>query len=164
MTDVDKLVTASATKYMIPAELVRAIMIVESAGDPWAYRNEPGYRWLWDVRIGLPYEGDPQSLPAPRGVSQATELMGQQTSWGLMQVMGATARELGFRGRYLTALLDPEMSLEYGCRYLQVLFQRHRSWEPVAAAYNAGSPRRASDGRWQNQRYVDAVREAGGFG
>lgn len=160
----DDLVVASATKHIVPVGLVRAIVTVESAGDPHAYRYEPGYRWLWDVRESRPFRGDPQSLPAPRGVSQATELMGQQTSWGLMQVMGATARELGFRGRYLTALLDPEMSLEYGCRYLVVLFRRHKAWEPVAAAYNAGSARRNADGRWQNQRYVDAVREAGGFG
>lgn len=155
-----------ASKHGIPEQLLRAIVHVESAGDPWAMRFEPGYRWLWDVRASQPYRGDPQSLPAPAFVSRDTELTGQRTSWGLMQVMGAVARELGYRGRYLSALCDPDMGMEYGCRHLVALHRRFGSqgWEAVAAAYNAGSPRRdSSTGRWVNQAYIDRVRHAGGL-
>jgi soluble lytic murein transglycosylase-like protein len=154
-----------AGKHKIPEALLRAIVHVESAGDTWAMRFEPGYRWLWDVRAGRPYRGDPQALPAPSFVSQETELTGQKTSWGLMQVMGAVARELGYRGRYLSVLCDPDIGLEYGCRHLIVLNKRFGSqgWEATTAAYNAGSPRRNDDGRWVNQSYIDRIRHFGGL-
>ena len=154
-----------AQKHGIPEQLLRAVVHVESAGDPWAMRFEPGYQWLWDVRAGRPYRGDPQSLPAPSFVSQETELTGQKTSWGLMQVMGAVARELGYRGRYLSVLCDADIGMEYGCRHLVALHTRFgtQGWEAVAAAYNAGSPRRDSNGRWVNQAYIDRIRHFGGL-
>lgn len=154
-----------AQKHGIPEQLLRALVQVESAGDPWAMRFEPGYRWLWDVRAGKPYRGDAQSLPAPSFVSQETELTGQRTSWGLLQVMGAVAREHGYRGRYLSVLCDPEFGMEYGCLHLKHLHSRFsaQGWEGVTAAYNAGSPRRRDDGRWVNQPYVDRVRHLGGL-
>jgi soluble lytic murein transglycosylase-like protein len=53
-----------------------------------------------------------------------------------------------------------------GCRHLAALRRRHGTGddlEALAAAYNAGSPRRNAAGCWVNQRYVDKVRESGGF-
>ena len=162
--DVQELVMEFADKHGIPANLLRAIVQTESAGNTWAMRYEPDYRWLWDVRNDNPYKGDPELLPSPSFVSVKTELVGQRTSWGLMQVMGATARELGFRGRYLSRFVDPEFGLEYGCRYLRRLHERFGpGWEAVAAAYNAGSPRRREDGAWINQAYIDRIRHYGGL-
>ena len=159
-----EVVQVYAAKYALPGDLLRAIVQVESAGDPWAMRTEESYQWLWDVRRSEPYRGDPQKLPSPSFVSRRTELIGQQTSWGLMQVMGATARELGYRGRFLSKLCDPEFGMEYGCRYLAALHDRFGpSWETVAAAYNAGSPRRKDDGSWINQAYIDRIRHYGGL-
>jgi len=162
--DVQELVLEFADKHAIPANLLQAIVQTESAGNTWAMRFEPGYRWLWDVRNGNPYKGDPARLPAPSFVSGETELMGQRTSWGLAQLMGATAREMGFRGRYLSKLCDPEFGLEFACRYLRRLHERFGpEWESVAAAYNAGSPRKREDGHWVNQSYVERVRHYGGL-
>ena len=52
---------------------------------------------------------------------------------GLMQLMPATARELG--------VLDPfraEQNVHGGARYLRHLHDRFGSWTPTLAAYNAG--------------------------
>jgi len=159
------LVATFSARYNIPANLLAALIQVESGGDSWAYRAEPTYRWLWDVREGRPYKGAPEAIPAPRFVAPETELWQQRASWGLMQVMGAVARELGYRGRYLTHLCDPEFGMEYGCRHLQALHARFgvQGWEAVAAAYNAGSPRRAASGAWVNAQYIERVRAAGGL-
>ena len=159
-------VDSKARSMNLPPHLVRAIISVESSGDPLAIRHEPGYRWLWDVRAARPYRGEHDRLPAPPGVSGPTELMQQQTSWGIMQVMGATAREMGFQGKFLSELCEFETGLHYGCLYLDRLRRRFWSrhgWEGVAAAFNAGSPVRNADGRWSNQTYVNRVTNAGGF-
>lgn len=150
----ERLICKHSHHFGIPNELLRAIIQVESGGDTWAIRYEPGYRWLYN-----------EARP-PRGVSGPTEREAQKTSWGLMQVMGAVAREHGFDGRFLSKLCDPSVGIEYGCKHLASLYRRfgqRNGWEGVAAAYNAGSPRRREDGRWENQGYVDKVRAAGGL-
>ena len=155
----------ASRRYGVPLKMIKAIIELESSGNRWAMRYEPGYRWLWDVSEDAPYRGDSDSLPAPRGVSRPTELMGQRTSWGYMQVMGAVARELGFDDRFLSGLVDPATNLHYGCKHLASLHRRFygtHGWEGVVAAYNAGSPRRRGD-KWENQGYVDKVRRHGGF-
>lgn len=162
---IDEIISNAALRYGIPSQLFHAIIQVESSGLVYATRYEPGYRWLWDVREDRPYEGDPENLPSKsRFCTQATELIGQRTSWGLVQIMGATARELGFQGPFLAGLLDPKTNTNYGAMYLNQLYRRFADeggWEAVAAAYNAGSPRRNDDGRWINQQYIDRLREAG---
>lgn len=67
-----------------------------------------------------------------------------------------------FEQKFLGALLDPATNLEWGCRYLATLFERHDP-EAVAAAYNAGSARQDAAGRWRNQEYVDQVKSAEGW-
>lgn len=151
----------------VPVALVGAIIQRESAGNTWAIRVEPPYRYLWNVAMGKPFrpltkdervsETPPADFPAPIGVSAATEWQGQQTSWGLMQVMGAVARECGLTERYLTILCDPSRGVRYGCLYLKRLLSRYSVMEDAVAAYNAGTPRRTITGVYENKPYVDAV-------
>lgn len=151
------LADAAAKRHTLPPPLVYAIIHTESGGNPWAIRYEPAF-----------YER--HIAPAPikgRGTCSAqTEARMQATSWGLMQIMGATARETGFDGVFLSELCNPKVGIEWGCKYLAKLVQRYASryrWEGVVAAYNAGSPKKTTTGLWVNQAYIDKIRAAGGF-
>jgi len=124
--------------------LVTAICLQESGGNPVAVRYEPGYRWI------------SKHAEKPNICTKETEVVLQSMSWGLMQIMGATARDLGFTG-WLTELLTPEVNLLWGCAYLEQLTSIYNGVEDVVAAYNAGSPRRGKNGQYVNQPYVDSV-------
>ena len=136
------LIKAAAARRSLPWELVYAICQVESSLNPSAIRHEPRYRWL---------VGDNETM-------SPTERQDQMTSWGLMQVMGAVARELGHTGP-LSDLLDPPTGLFYGCLHLRRFRAKYDIWPDVIAAYNAGSPRRVAGqiGPYVNQSYVDKV-------
>lgn len=142
------LVSRAADRYKLPAALIRAIIRVESAGNPLAVRAEPAFLNRY-IRPSV----------TTYGASQETERWLRACSFGLMQVMGQVARELGCTEPYLTALCDPETGIDYGCRLLAKLRDRYvatRGWDAVIAAYNAGSPR-IEDDRYVNQGYVDKV-------
>ena len=141
-TELTTLIKAAASRRSLPWELVYAICQVESSLNPPAIRHEPRYRWL---------VGDNETM-------SPTERQDQMTSWGLMQVMGAVARELGHTGP-LYDLLDPPTGLFYGCLHLRRFRAKYDIWPDVIAAYNAGSPRRVAGqiGPYVNQSYVDKV-------
>lgn len=127
----------------LPISIVRGIVMQESSGDPSATRYEPGFFRRYIDKLGLSSE----------------EGRGRSTSWGLMQVIGETAREMGMTADF-SALLDPRVGLYWGCRHLKKLKDRYLKqygWGGVVAAYNAGTPRKRKDGKWVNQYYVDRV-------
>lgn len=167
----------AAADHELPAALVAAIVLQESAGNPWAWNPEPHYRYLVDVATGEPFrtltpeerlsQVPPKDFPCLAGDRDA-EWWGQQASWGLMQLMGAVARELGMNPRlHLPKLCDSELNLDLGCKHLANLrrrFQRPHGWRGVVAAYNAGSPRSDDGGvTFINQHYVDGIERFGGF-
>lgn len=163
-----KEIQSAAADFGLPIWLVAAIVQVESSGSAWAWNPEPRYRYLWDVRGNRPFRSMTASelaskVPPPDFACLAgdrdQEFWAQQASWGLMQVMGAVARERGYRGPYLTELLNPDAGIHYGCAHLSVLRDRFfasHDWPGVIAAYNAGSPR-ISGGQYENQAYVEKV-------
>lgn len=143
----DLIVTTARARHLSP-NLVEAFVLKESSGDPWAWNPEPRYRYLWNVRTQAPFrkmtdaeqasEVPPADFPMIAG-DRDQEWWAQQASWGLMQLMGALARELGFGGRYLTQLCEPELNLRYGCMHIAALM----TWAKgdirrAAAAYNGG--------------------------
>lgn len=162
----------------LPAALLAALVLKESGGRVSAWRFEPPYRYYWDCARNQPFraptaaeragEMAPEDFRVPDGwlVTRHTEWVGQACSWGPLQVMGAVAREYGFRGDF-TELCGAGLGLEYGAMHLNKLRNRFldkHGWTGVVAAYNAGSPRRIDDGlNWVNQEYVDGVRKLGGF-
>lgn len=127
-----------ASAYDLPWALVEAIVMTESSGHADAYRYEPHYQYLVGSDLSV------------------TEQVGQQISWGLMQVMGAVAREVGFRG-WFPALCVPETGLLYGCKHIKRFYDRYKNWQDAISSYNQGSPRKNADGRYLNQSYVDTV-------
>lgn len=155
MTEQEMLIENAAKAWGLPPELVAAVVGVESGGNAWAFRFEPAYYMRHVAKDASVRSKAPCSLDSER---QALA-----TSWGLMQVMGATARGLGFQGPFLSALTDPATGLEYGCRLLARLRDRlhgKHGWPGVAAAYNAGSARFDAAGAFVNQSYVDKIARA----
>lgn len=137
-----------AKSHSLDPLLIGAICQAESGGQQWATRYEPGYRWLFKV----------EQCAKLAHTSIHTEEAFQKVSWGVMQVMGAVARELGFQSA-LPKLCVLSLGVEYGCKHFKNLFLRFKTVEGAIAAYNAGSPRDVApkDGIIDNQAYVDKV-------
>lgn len=140
------MITNIATGYNLDPHLAMAIVQQESGGNPYAIRYEALWRYLVT----------PATFANSLHISAATETVLQSMSWGLMQVMGSVARELGFTDP-MPKLCELEIGLQYGCKQLQRLAIRYPKLEDTIAAYNAGSPRRTTAGIYENQSYVDSV-------
>lgn len=78
-------------------------------------------------------------------------------SYGLMQTLFATAKDMGYTGQP-EGLYDAATSLEFGTKYLAYQLRRYSGKLPhAAAAYNAGTAYVDASGRFRNQTYVDRV-------
>lgn len=153
MTDALRLVlTAAAQRYALPPAVVVRMGEAEMLhGSPWSFRPEHHYRWFWNVRTGKPFRAlspdEVQSKIPPVDFPSLTpevgtghEWWGQQVSWGPMQVMGAVARERGFRGLFLSELSDPGVGAEYGCRHLAAYLRASGGDIARAVAMYNGGP------------------------
>lgn len=159
-----------ADAHGLPVALVAAIASYESSSNPAAWNPEPKYRWLWNVKLNKPFRtltsaeisaaSPPKDFPCLVG-DRDQEWWAQRASWGLMQVMGACAREHGCREPYLTMLVrDENLGMEFGCRVLAALrdrFLKAFGWRGVVAGYNAGTPVLVGQGVFANQVYVDRI-------
>ena len=133
-------------QFKLDPLLVASIIWQESKGFVYASRFEPNYKWLFRV----------SHFARLHRITEITEENLQKTSFGLMQLMGATARYMKFDGQ-LPALYKPENNIYWGCKYLAHLKERYGDGEALVSSYNAGSPRKTSGGLWVNTRYVDSV-------
>jgi soluble lytic murein transglycosylase-like protein len=91
----------AAQRSLDPA-LVCAVVEQESSWDTFAIRYEPAFRTRYVVPLALP----------------PSEEIARSISWGLMQVMGQSARKHGFTPKSLAALCDPSAGLSIGCAVL----------------------------------------------
>lgn len=112
-------VKSVSREYSLPEELVAAIVWQESRGRFHAMRVEDGF-----YRRYLASKGR-QDLRGhvPTITSVATEKRARSISWGLMQIMGETARGVGFSEPWFFLLL-PRRNLELGCVYFNSLLER----------------------------------------
>lgn len=141
------MITQAADDARLDAKLIAAFCHVESGGGIYKTRLEPNFKYLVT----------PDEFAKLLNITVATETTLQQMSWGLMQIMGGTARWLGYRGD-LPDLCDPKKNLYWSCQYLAKLTTAHKSnLEDVIASYNAGSPKRDEKGLYANQKYVNKV-------
>jgi len=118
-----------ARRAGIPEKLLRAIVDVESSGNPRAYRYEPAFfgRYIQGKApwTGMPWYSNPRRISA---------------SYGLGQLMYTTAYERGYRGAP-EGLYDAALNLRLTAAHLAHLWRRHGGrWVDVAAAYNSGQP------------------------
>lgn len=82
----------------------------------------------------------------------------EDSSWGLMQVMLATARKiLNNPNLTTTHLINPRINIEAGVKVLAENWNRWGNLPDAIAAYNAGSPRLGKDGKYVNKDYVYKV-------
>ncbi len=127
--------------------IIMGIIETESSFNPYAARYEPHYRWLVT----------PEKFFRNYTTNPETEVILQKTSIGLMQLMGANYRALGYT-RPLTAVFeDVDTQIRYGIKFFLNLYEKYESIPAAVAAYNAGSPRKTQTGRYVNQAYVDKV-------
>ncbi len=80
-------------------------------------------------------------------------------SWGLMQILLATAREiLGNNNLTITQLMNPQINIEAGTKYLAKQLKRYNGdMMSAIAAYNAGTAKKKEDGTYTNNAYVQTV-------
>ncbi|HXJ04396.1 MAG TPA: lytic transglycosylase domain-containing protein [Candidatus Acidoferrum sp.] len=97
---------AAAAQSLDPA-LVCAVIEQESSWNPWAMRYEPAFFAKYVAHL---YTNNKVT---------ASEAYARGFSWGLMQIMGQVAREMGFDATFLSALCDPEQGLPIGCKLLR---------------------------------------------
>jgi soluble lytic murein transglycosylase-like protein len=95
-----------ATRFKLAPELVCAVVEQESGWNPWAMRYEPMFFAKYVAHL---YTNNQIT---------ASEAYARGFSWGLMQVMGQVAREMGYTPLFLSGLCDPEAGLSIGCELL----------------------------------------------
>lgn len=142
------LVHVTAQRYDLFPHVVLGLIEQESAWNPWAWNPEPRYRWFVNVKTRQPFrrptdeeirsEIPPDDFPALAG-DRDQEWWAQQASWGLGQIMGAVARERGFDGPYLPAILRPELNVMLLCAHLAHLLSRQEgNLQKALLHYNGG--------------------------
>lgn len=113
-----------------PVKLALAFASVESGLNPLACRYEEHYRWLYY----------PKKFARMLNITLDTEEVMQKTSWGLFQLMGATAREYGYKN-YLHLLATPETintQVELWVKHLSRLYGFYKRIDLAISGYNAG--------------------------
>ncbi len=134
-----------AVRQGVDPDLVLAIAMVESGGNPWSLRYETKYSYFVQT----------ESFAKALGISVETETACQRTSWGVMQIMGGVARELRFTG-LLSQLCDPVFGVKYGVMHLASKIKKYPKENDSIAAYNGGSPV-IVNGMYRNEDYVKKV-------
>jgi len=135
--EIAALIRKQAAACGLDPAIVYGVIIRESSGDTDAVRTELAF-----------YE----RYTKPMNFSDTEEIC-RAMSWGLMQVMGEVARELGYKGKYLSTLCRvPDLGIEYGCKHLTAKTKRYGLRQGLSA-YNAGSP------TIKNAAYVNEILE-----
>lgn len=145
MTDYRAALLTECDKYDLIPAYIEAIIAVESGGQAYATRYEPGFN----------YFEQPEYWANRLRQSVDTELAGQKFSWGLCQIMGGTARHYGFSG-YFPELCLPSVGIHFGCLVFNQKLLKYGNYTDAIAAYNAGSVKKINE-RYTNQVYVDKV-------
>jgi Transglycosylase SLT domain len=122
--------------HTLNREIVAGLIAVESGGVWWRRRFEPAFydHYIRNKELGLL----PGYVHLP-GRDSATEKLDLATSWGLMQIMGQTAREAGFN-KEMETLLFPKTNVAFGAKKLRACLEREKfDYEKALLRYNGGA-------------------------
>lgn len=141
----EPIIRATASNFNLDPELLIAQVLIESSGDPFAFRYEPGF-WTQYLVNRAPVQ-------RPEGPLLAC-------SYGLLQILGQTARERGYTGA-LPDLFDPAVGIRWGCEQLQYLRSRlppetNYDIRALLASYNGGLGGNTHP-PYRNAAYADKV-------
>lgn len=138
-------IAMNAKAVGLDPDLLEAQVIVESAGQPDAFRYEGGFYHRY-------IENNPSAKGKGYGPLAAC-------SYGLLQIMLETAIELGFTdGPW--RLFEPEIGVYWGAKYLAKLnVWAEGNIDRALAAYNGGQAGNVVV-PYRNQGYVSKVRQA----
>lgn len=131
-------------KDYVRTSLVLAMIWQESSGNQYAYRFEPDYQYFWDPTGKKPLFNSKRTVAENRAAAQLflgwTEVVAQSASFGLMQLMGAAARERGMKDSLL-ALTDPRTGVTWGIKHLWAWGYQNgkRSTEEALTRWNGGA-------------------------
>jgi soluble lytic murein transglycosylase-like protein len=141
----DAYIEQLAKSYLLDPLLVKAIIIQESGGNPYALRYEPDYDYLFDNSL----------YSHLLGVTLNTEIITQKCSWGLSQMMGGVLRELGFKG-HMGEQFVPETNIAWTCKKLSKIAPLTSCPSDFFAAWNGGlGAINKVTGVYSNQTYVN---------
>lgn len=136
---VDKNILEDAIDYCsfhfnIDASLIRAVIEQESSGRYYVRRYEDGF-----YKKYIAHKTKQQLGFYWSDLSEATERKDRSTSWGVMQIMGQTARERNFKGDF-SELLYPATGCFWGCCELsRLLIKAKGNVREALLKYNGGS-------------------------
>ena len=143
--------------------LVKAIIEKEGGWESRSHRFEQHLYTQYYAKLaqGLPNKvpTSEMAIMAREGLEARIRLQarGEATSYGLMHILGRTARDLGFKGSF-EELYDVDKNLFWGLKYLgkkicdaqgkctDERFKKFSVCEMAAAGYNAGSARLKKNG------------------
>lgn len=119
--EIIKAIGIQAAAHGLDPILCEAVVWQESNYNQWAMRYEKLWRYfvVWNTGKPWPRGMSRVDFPRPPGCSRSTEVSLQKHSFGCYQMMGSVARENGFRGAFLTELLDPMRNIQYGVAILK---------------------------------------------
>lgn len=133
----------------VDENIVFSFITIESNWITSAIRFEPHYQWLYK----------PEDFYKGLKISLETEKALQKFSYGPMQIMGAVARELGYKGHLHLLPLQVEQSLYFSCLHFKKLHKKYEALDDAVASYNAGSAKKNDLGLYTNQSYVNKFME-----
>ena len=112
------------------------------------------------ARAGVPHEWVRAHLYVESGGRDwITPEPGGLTSYGVMQILPETARQMGYQGADAD-LASPALSIRYGALYLAWQLRRYGGdFRRATIAYKAGSWDHERDGHASNVAYHQAVME-----
>jgi soluble lytic murein transglycosylase-like protein len=116
------LARSAALKHQLYDYIICGICERESSWNPWAIRYEPAFQEHYVAKLNLP----------------PTESVARSTSWGLMQTLGESVYEIGYRGDF-PALCDPATGIEWGCQlFAKKLSQAGGDYARALLLWNGG--------------------------